>query len=55
MTPAPLPLLCMHVNAWEGGGMVNTVITLKFEKGGGAYLSPSPMVAPPPHARPYCI
>jgi len=35
------------VNALEGGGSVNTVKTLTFEKGGGCMTPPPPMVAPP--------
>jgi len=37
------------VNALDGGwgGEVNTVNTLKFEKGGGCMTPQSPMVAPP--------
>jgi len=57
--------MCTHARAapricrWGGGqsigrwgGGVNTLKTLKFEKGGGAWPPPAFMVAPPLHARP---
>jgi len=38
-----------NLKVWEGGGVINTVKTLKFKKGGvhDPPPPPAPMVAPP--------
>jgi len=42
--------LKVGVNALEGGGVVNTVKALIFEKGGGASLPPPQLLVAPPLA-----